>query len=43
MDGLPRDVILKPYFYAVKEEVVQRDRALHHLSFQGPIAYPDFH
>lgn len=34
-DGLPRDIIVKPHFYAVKEEVMKLSRSAEKLMFQG--------
>lgn len=34
-DGLPRDVIVKPHFYAVKEEVMKLSRTAEKLEMMG--------
>lgn len=34
-DGLPGDVVVKPHFYAVKEEVMRKSRASSKLTYQG--------
>ncbi|PIO22968.1 hypothetical protein AB205_0211760, partial [Aquarana catesbeiana] len=34
-DGLPRDIVVKPHFFRVKEEVMHRARETENLSFQG--------
>lgn len=34
-DGLPRDIIVKPHFYAVKEEVMRKARNIKELSLHG--------
>lgn len=35
LDGLPRDVIVKPHFYAVKEEVMRKSRYSDNLTLNG--------
>lgn len=34
-DGLPRDIIVKPHFYSVKEEVIRRSRGSENLKLLG--------
>lgn len=34
-DGSPRDIIVKPHFYAVKEEVMRQSRTKSKLQYQG--------
>lgn len=34
-DGLPRDIIVKPHFYAVKEEVMKRSGTSDKISIKG--------
>lgn len=34
-DGLPRDIVVKPHYYSVKEEVMKKSRNLENLSIQG--------
>lgn len=34
-DGLPRDIVVKPHFYKVKEEVMRKARETVNLTFQG--------
>lgn len=34
-DGLPRDIVVKPHYFSVKEEVMRKSRSLPKIVFQG--------
>lgn len=34
-DGFPRDIVVKPHFYTIKEEVMKKSRMQTQLKFQG--------
>lgn len=36
-DGSPRDIIVKPHFYSIKEEVMKRSRQQDQIQYQGKV------
>lgn len=34
-DGLPRDIVVKPHFFSIKEEVMRKSRSMSEIVFQG--------